>query len=541
MAFRAALIVVDMQKDFCPPDGSLAVAGARETIPLINSLLASPDFAVKVATQDFHPPDHVSFASNHPGPNNKPFESLIEITNVVANKPEEKMLQRLWPDHCVQGTAGADFVDGLDVDNVDVFVQKGMDSRVEMYSAFSDSFGNLTSGAGGVNLDLAKTLKERGITHVYVVGLAGDFCVKFTALDAAKSGFEVFVIEDAQRCVDPDSWTELRRDFDAHGVKVVRVGSREVEKVLPTLTRSGRREVEKTTGVSAMPPQAVDLAEKYWNVNVPEDQWTETCPDFLLGISENNQAVLSTRDEDYQPRAWTAVRHLISVGRINELCRQPSELRRYMRYTYDLKRKYGSVLSFVQHERLHWQSLAPSGDPPFTNPNDYKILYNDWPYGVEEGITHLVVWTKFPLEDDEATGRLTARAEQEIEDFVVETFCGPGGVPRENLAWLKNWKSLKSIHDLEHFHVMLYNAPEDLLARLTHGDKPTSVATQNGTEIILGAGAVVGVGALALTQMGFSAQDRQFKKTLQYMHDGQDKIAKKMKDAAETIQPGAKK
>ncbi|RMZ76226.1 hypothetical protein DV738_g5055, partial [Chaetothyriales sp. CBS 135597] len=475
MASAAALIVVDMQKDFCPPDGSLAVAGGRETIPLINSLLASPGFVVKVATQDFHPKDHVSFASNHPGPNNKPFESLVEIKNLVANKPEETMLQRLWPDHCVQGTAGAEFVEGLDLDNVDVFVQKGMDSRVEMYSAFADSFGNLTGGAGGVNLDLAKTLKQRGVTQVYVVGLAGDFCVKFTALDAAKAGFEVIVIEDAQRCVDPGAWNQLRHELMP-------------DKVEPMSVRSSS--------------SAVDLAEKYWNVNVPEDQRTETCPDFLLGVSERNQAVLATRDEDYRPRDWAAVQHLISVGRIDELCRQPSELRRYMRYTYDLKRKYGSVLSFVQHERLHWQSLTPSGDPPFTNTNDYRIVYNDWPYGVEEGITHLVVWTKFLLEDDEATGRLTARAEQEIEDFVVDTFCGPGGVPRENVKWLKNWKSLKSIHEI---------------------------------------GAIVGVAALGLTQMGFSAQDRQYKKTLQYMHDGQEKIAKRMKEASETIQPSAKK
>ncbi|RMZ87321.1 hypothetical protein DV736_g5453, partial [Chaetothyriales sp. CBS 134916] len=280
MASKAALIVVDMQKDFCPPGGSLAVTGARETIPLINSLLASPGFVVKVATQDFHPKDHISFASNHPGPNNKPFESFIKMKNLIANKPDETMMQRLWPDHCVQGTTGADFVEGLDVKNVDVFVQKGMDSRVEMYSAFSDSFGNLTGGAGGVNLDLAKTLKERGVTDVYVVGLAGDYCVKFTALDAAKSGFEVFVIEDAQRCVDPDAWTESGHDFAAHGVKVV------------------------------------------------------------------------------------------AVNRIDEFYRQPSELR----YTYDLKR-----------------NVTPSGDKQFTTASDYKILYNDWPYGVEEAITHLMV------------------------------------------------------------------------------------------------------------------------------------------------------
>ena len=142
------------------------------------------------------------------------------------------MSQRLWPVHCVQGTSGSDFVDGLDTKKVGVFVQKGMDSRVEMYSAFSDSFGNLTAGAGGVNVDLAKLLRDRGITETFVVGLAGDYCVKYTALDAAKSGFKVFVIEDAQRCVDPKTWGDVKRDFASEGVKVVNMESAEVQRIV---------------------------------------------------------------------------------------------------------------------------------------------------------------------------------------------------------------------------------------------------------------------------------------------------------------------
>ena len=195
-------------------------------------MLASSQFSVKVATQDYHPKDHISFASNHPGPDNKPFESFIDVKNLVANKPEETMSQRLWPVHCVQGTSGSDFVDGLDVKNVDEFVQKGMDSRVEMYSAFSDSFGNLTAGAGGVNIDLAKLLKEKSVTEVYVVGLAGDYCVKFTALDAAKAGFTVFLIEDAQRCVDPSTWGDVKSEFTKEGVKVVTMQSPEVQRMI---------------------------------------------------------------------------------------------------------------------------------------------------------------------------------------------------------------------------------------------------------------------------------------------------------------------
>jgi nicotinamidase-related amidase len=208
------------------------VDGARDIIPTVNSLLASPNFALKVATQDHHPKDHISFASNHPGPNNKPFESFIDMKNLVASKPEETMKQRLWPDHCVRGTLGSDFVDGLDIKQVEVFVKKGQDARVEMYSAFSDSFGNLTAGAGGVNIDLANLLKENGITDTYVVGLAGDYCVKYTAIDAAKSGFAVFVVEDAQKCVDPSSWEAVRGDFAKQGVKVVSMQSPEVLKIL---------------------------------------------------------------------------------------------------------------------------------------------------------------------------------------------------------------------------------------------------------------------------------------------------------------------
>jgi nicotinamidase-related amidase len=100
------------------------------------------------------------------------------MKNYVGGKPEETMKQRLWPVHCVQGTPGSDIIDEIDMSRVDLVIQKGMDARVEMYSAFSDSFGNMTAGQGGVSHDLESILKEKGITHVYVVGLAGDYCVK---------------------------------------------------------------------------------------------------------------------------------------------------------------------------------------------------------------------------------------------------------------------------------------------------------------------------------------------------------------------------
>lgn len=202
-----------------------------ETMPLINRLLGSNKFKLKVATKDWHPPGHISFASNHPEPNNKPFESFIEMSNLVANKPEEKMQQRLWPVHCVQNTKGAELLPELDTSRVDFIIEKGSDERVEMYSAFSDSFGNLTAGKGGVNYDLAQILRDNGITEVYCVGIAGDYCVSSTAADSSKAGFKTFVIEEGQRCVDPGAWSQVKSSLESSGVTMVSQDSPEVQRL----------------------------------------------------------------------------------------------------------------------------------------------------------------------------------------------------------------------------------------------------------------------------------------------------------------------
>lgn len=203
-----------------------------ETVPLINKLLRSNTIRYKVASKDWHPQSHISFASNHPAPNNKPFESFVEMSNIVGGKPDEKMQQRLWPDHCVQGSKGAELVPELDKDSVNLIVEKGSDERVEMYSAFSDSFGNLTAGKGGVTHDLAQVLREQGITHVYCVGIAGDYCVNYTALDAAKAGFTTYVIQEAQKCVDPSSWSSIQDGFRSGNVEVVSEQSEQVQRLL---------------------------------------------------------------------------------------------------------------------------------------------------------------------------------------------------------------------------------------------------------------------------------------------------------------------
>ena len=145
-----------------------------------------------------------------------------------------------------------------------------------------------------------------------------------------------------------------------------------------------------------------------------------------------------------------------------------------MKYTYDLRKQYGSVLNFIQYERLHWHDTIPSGEPPFASSRDYKILCNDWPYALEPSIVHLVVWVKFELESDETTDYLTPGGRQQIEDFVNREFCGEGDISREQIIWFKNGRTLKSVHALEHFHVLLYQAPTKMIERLTEGDKPMS-------------------------------------------------------------------
>ena len=164
------------------------------------------------------------------------------------------------------------------------------------------------------------------------------------------------------------------------------------------------------------------------------------------------------------------------TNKIDLLQRSPSDLRRYLEYIHNVNKSHGSVLSFIQHERLRWSSDTPSGNPPFTDTSDYRILFNDWPYGIDSDIVHLVVWTKFHLEDDAATGDLTWKTRAEVEAFVDKTFCdvANAGPDKERVIWFKNWRSLKSVHALEHFHVMLYRADKEFLQKITDGDQSVS-------------------------------------------------------------------
>jgi len=194
-----ALIVIDVQNDFCP-GGALAVAGGDEIIPRVNALMA--EFAVKVLTQDWHPADHASFAANHPGA--QPF-TLTEMPYGP---------QVLWPAHCVQGTTGAAFHPALATDPADLVIRKGFRAAIDSYSAFFENDHRTPTGLEGY-------LRTRGATRLTLVGLATDFCVAYSAVDAARLGFEVTVLEGACRAIDLDgSLAKARADMRAAGARL---------------------------------------------------------------------------------------------------------------------------------------------------------------------------------------------------------------------------------------------------------------------------------------------------------------------------------
>lgn len=192
------LIVVDVQNDFLP-GGALAVPQGDEVVPVINRLAAHFDNVV--LTQDWHPRDHASFASSHPG------KQAFEAIDLPYGK------QVLWPDHCVQGTPGAAFHASLEITRAQLVIRKGFHRDIDSYSAFVEADRRTSTGLAGY-------LNERNLRELYVCGLATDFCVAWTALDARAAGFEVSVIEDACRAIDLQGSLETAwRDLDAAGVQ----------------------------------------------------------------------------------------------------------------------------------------------------------------------------------------------------------------------------------------------------------------------------------------------------------------------------------
>jgi hypothetical protein len=171
----------------------------------------------------------------------------------------------------------------------------------------------------------------------------------------------------------------------------------------------------------------------YWQINVPPSERESHCPPFLQNLKPKDFAIISTPDSQYHILTWPEVQSIIAANRIDAFQRIPSDLRKYMAYNYTLKQTYGSVMEFVLKKRLGWtEPIVAEGKRPFENEGDIKVLWNDWPYGIDERIVHLVVWTKFELVDDESTGDLTVEARKEIDDYVDEKFCKRVG--KENVS-----------------------------------------------------------------------------------------------------------
>lgn len=200
-----ALLVIDPQNDFCE-GGRLAVAGGAGIMPLINRLSARFDRVL--VTQDWHTPDQISFASNHPGA--APFTEI----EVAYGR------QMLWPDHCLQGSSGADFHPDVapTVEKALAVIRKGYNPAVDSYSGFFENDHRTPTGLAGL-------LRELGVTRVLLAGLAFDYCVRFTAEDAVREGFEAMVISDASRAIAPETEATARDSFRALGVAEIEAAS----------------------------------------------------------------------------------------------------------------------------------------------------------------------------------------------------------------------------------------------------------------------------------------------------------------------------
>jgi nicotinamidase/pyrazinamidase len=197
---RDVLLAIDIQNDFCP-GGSLAVSRGHEVVPAINRLAGR--FEHVLMTQDWHPPRHQSFASTHPG--RKPYD-VIEVAYGS---------QILWPDHCVQGTPGAEFHKSLQIRHAQLVLRKGYHRDIDSYSAFYENDRKTHTGLAGY-------LRERAFTRVFLAGLAFDFCVRYSAEDAHREGFDVVVIEDACRGIDVEgSVAATRQIFATLGIRCV--------------------------------------------------------------------------------------------------------------------------------------------------------------------------------------------------------------------------------------------------------------------------------------------------------------------------------
>ncbi|GHC62245.1 bifunctional nicotinamidase/pyrazinamidase [Ulvibacter litoralis] len=193
------LLIIDAQNDFMP-GGALPVPEGDKIVPIINGMQHT--FDLVIATQDWHPEDHISFASNHKG------ASVFDEIEIQGKS------QTLWPNHCVQGTQGAEFHPDLKTEKFEAIFRKGTDREIDSYSAFYDNSHLKSTGLAGY-------LKEKGVSELYVCGLAADICVYFSINDALKEGFNCYFIEDASMALDTEKFSEIKKEMIAMGIQII--------------------------------------------------------------------------------------------------------------------------------------------------------------------------------------------------------------------------------------------------------------------------------------------------------------------------------
>ncbi|PNP44955.1 hypothetical protein TGAMA5MH_03370 [Trichoderma gamsii] len=198
--------------------------------------------------------------------------------------------------------------------------------------------------------------------------------------------------------------------------------------------------------------------------------------DAPFPLTEVDKWVLSQSDEDYKLHDWDDLRHIIESNNLSVLKRKPSDLRRYIAWTTETKAQYGTITEYILQNRLPkaWglPPFVPESQVPFDAASDFKVLLNDWPYGMTPEITHIVVWSRTAIPTDPETGDLTTESRAQVENFVKTYFVdklGAGG--EQQVLWFKNWVALQSVRTLEHFHVLVRNVDDDMLERWT-GERP---------------------------------------------------------------------
>ncbi|KAM0284418.1 hypothetical protein ACHAQH_001994 [Verticillium albo-atrum] len=195
------------------------------------------------------------------------------------------------------------------------------------------------------------------------------------------------------------------------------------------------------------------------------DPVTEEAP---FPLTDTDKWVLSLTDEEFKLHDWDDLKSIIEANRLEVFKRKPSDLRRYMKWTSETKAEYGSMTNYLLAHRLPkaWGAppFTPTSTVPFAEPADYRVLINDWPYGLTPDVTHVVVWSRTPIETDPQTGDMTAESRRLIQEFVDRYFVDDLGADgKERVLWFKNWVALQSVRALEHFHVLVKNADPELL------------------------------------------------------------------------------